>query len=328
MACTRNRLFGKTSNKIIWKVFPVKPGKKLIKSIYLNQSARKLNKILISQRESEGWERIQKVMSKITILPHLKMMLPISHRMRSWWKVTIIMTMWLGAKTSTRSGNAHCKKFNALMVMMSPLWGETLSCTLAINMHQVNVRRASSSAALASYATWENLKVQSMKHLKLLSWTSLSQNSMYIKFSNCPLLRKKWWLSTTITRMQKHIYSKVWVGYLSHAMDSGQNWWGWMTVLSIWLEGYPQPINSLRSLRRPQNLSLPWSVPISPTATCTIRSRCLTNSECIRRVRFTGSRTRSSSLEATRMGSGSATAIRSPSLRTLRLSLSCQWIRH
>ena len=145
--------------------------------------------------------------------------------------------------------------FNALMAMTSPLCGETLSCTLAINMHLVNVSKASSSAALASYAMWENLKVQSMKPLKPLSWMSLSRNSMYIRSSSFSILPKMCWLSTTIMIMLEHFYSIFRKGYPSQAMDTGPNSWGWAIDSSIWLEGYRKLINSLRSLRRPQNLS-------------------------------------------------------------------------
>ena len=222
------------------------------------------------------------------------MTLLISLRMRSWWKVTIIMNGLLGAKTSPRSGNAHCKKINVLMSLMIQLCGETLSFTHAINMRQENVRRASSSAALASSSLWENLKVRSTKLSKLSSWMSLWPNSICIRSSRCQLLFKKCWLSTMIMRMLKSFYSKVWVEYPSQAMDTGRNSWDWMTISSISSEGFLQPINSLTTLKRPQILSLPWSAPISRTATSTIRSRCQSNSECTLHVPFTRSQTRSS----------------------------------
>ena len=145
------------------------------------------------------------------------------------------------------------------MAMNNQLWGETLSCTFAINMHQVNVRRNSSSAALASYATWENLKVQSMKPLKLLSWIRPSRNSMYIRFSKSPIHNKKCRLSTTIMIMLKPFYSKFQLIIPSQPMDTGRSSWGWVTDSSIWLEEYRKLISSLRSLRRPQNRSWLWS---------------------------------------------------------------------
>ena len=145
------------------------------------------------------------------------------------------------------------------MAMNNRLWGETLSCTLAINMHQVNVRRNSLSAALASYATWENLKVQSMKPLKLLCWIRPSRNSMYIRFSKSPIHNKKCGLSTTIMIILKHFYSKLWLNFPSQPMVTGRSSWSWVTDSSIWLEGHPKLFNSLRSLRRPQNLSWLWS---------------------------------------------------------------------
>ena len=200
------------------------------------------------------------------------------------------------------------------MALMNQLCGETLSFTLATNTRQENVRRASSSAALASSSTWENLKAHSMKLSKLPSWMTLWRNSICIRSSRCQQLLKKCWLSTMIMRMLKPFYSKVWVGYRSLAMDTGQNSWGWMTTSSISSAGCRQPINSLRNLKRPQNISLPWSAPISRTATSTIRSRWQSNSECTLHLPSIGNQTRSSSLEATRMGYGSPCATRYPSL--------------
>ena len=151
---------------------------------------------------------------------------------------------------------------------------------------------------------------------------SLWQNFICIRSSRCQLLLKKCWLSTMIMRMLKPFYSKVWVGYPSQPMDTGQNSWGWMTTSSISSAGCRQPINSLTTLKRPQILSLPWSAPISPTATSTIRSRWQSNSGCTQRVPFTRSRARSSSLEAIKMGYGSPFATRYPSLRKISKLLS------
>jgi len=208
------------------------------------------------------------------------------------------------------------------MALMNQLCGETLSFTLATNMRQENVRRASSSAALASSSTWENLKAHSMKLSKLPSWMTLWRNSICIRSSRCQQLLKKCWLSTMIMRMLKLFYSKVWVGYPSQAMDTGQNSWGWMTTSSISSAGCRQPINSLRTLKRPHILFLPWCAQISRTATSTIRSRWQSNSECTLHVPFIGSQTRSSSLEGTRMGYGSPCATRYPSLRKISKLLS------